>query len=91
MSDYRIVQCFGTKKRPRKPEEVCRQRYLWGAIGATSGNFGRKGAQACPNCGTMPEFAHPLNRFLGQEISLEEAEQSMEEYNKNKSQTSKSS
>lgn len=82
MSDYRIVQCFGIKKRPHKPTEQCRNRYLWIASGASSGNFGRKGAQACPNCGSPPEFRHPLNRALIGEITMEQAEAMMPEYRK---------
>lgn len=82
MSDYRVVQCFGVKKRPRKPEEACRKRYLWIARGASSGNFGRKGAQACPNCGTLPDFDHPYNRFLMGFITEEQAKAEMPEYTK---------
>lgn len=80
MSDHRVIQCFGTKRRPKKPDEQCRQRYLWIASGASSGRFGRKGAQACPNCGSIPDFRHPLNRYLGGELSLDQAEQAMPEY-----------
>lgn len=74
MSDYRVVQCFGTKRRPRKPEQICRERYLWIAVG-THGNFGRRGTHTCPNCGNLPDFTHPINRMLGGEISSEEAEE----------------
>jgi len=81
MSDYRVVQCFGVKQRPKKPTEVCRNKYLWIAAG-TSGNFGRRGAQACPNRGTPPEFAHPINRWYGGEITSEEAEKLLETYKK---------
>jgi hypothetical protein len=80
MSDYRIVKCFGIKRRPRKQDEVCRNRYVWSAGGATSGNFGRKGTQACPNCGNPPDFQHPLNMYYGGDISREEAEQRMPAY-----------
>lgn len=80
MSDYRIVQCFGIKRRPHKPDEQCRNRYLWIASGASAGNFGRKGTQACPNCGTLPEFRHPLNQALGGDITMERAEELMPEY-----------
>lgn len=81
MPDHRIVQCFGTKIRPRKPAEACRQRYLWIAAG-TSGNFGRRGTRACPNCGNLPDFQHPANRWLGGEISQAEAEELMKTYGK---------
>lgn len=79
MSDYRVVQCFGIKQRPKKPTTVCRDRYLWIASG-TSGNFGRRGTQACPNCGTPPDFKHPVNRWLGGEISQAEAEELLQTY-----------
>lgn len=82
MSDYRIVQCFGIKMVPRKPAKVCRKKYLWIAAGL-GGNFGRKGAQACPNCGNPPDFTHPYNRYLNNEITLDEAEALMPEYKKN--------
>jgi len=82
VSDHRVVQCFGVKKRPRKAAEACRKKYLWIARGA-SGNFGRKGAQACPNCGTSPDFTHPFNRYLNREITHEEAVAAMPEYTKN--------
>jgi hypothetical protein len=82
MADYRIVQCFGVKRRPKKPAEQCRNRYLWIAKGASAGQFGRKGAQACPNCGSPPEFRHPLNQALGGDITMEEAEALMPEYRK---------
>lgn len=72
MTDYRIVQCFGVKVRPRKPARPCRDKYLWTAAG-THGNFGRRGAQACPNCGTPPDFTHPVNRLLGGEITEDQA------------------
>lgn len=80
MSDYRIVQCFGTKRRPKKEDKPCRRRYLWVAGGASAGNFGRKGAQACPHCGTFPDFRHPFNRYLSGEISEEQAKEMMPEY-----------
>lgn len=82
MSDYRVVQCFGVKKRPHKAEQVCRDKYLWIARGASSGNFGRKGAQACPNCGTPPDFLHPFNRYLNREMTYDEAVAAMPEYQK---------
>jgi len=84
MSDYRIVQCFGIKRRPKKPAEICRNKYLWVARGASSGNFGRKGAQACPYCGTSPDFKHPYNRHLGGELTLEQAEAAMPQYREEK-------
>ena len=84
MSDYRVVQCFGVKRRPKKPDQICRQRYLWVARGASQGNFGRKGAQACPNCGSSPDFMHPYNRHLGGELTLDQAEAAMPEYIKMK-------
>lgn len=74
MSDHRIVQCFGTKVRPRKPARACRRRFMWTARGSSQGNFGRKGAQACPHCGTLPDFKHPVNRYLNNEITGEEAQ-----------------
>jgi len=83
MSDYRIVQCFGVKRVPKKPDTDCRKKYLWTA-GGLSGNFGRKGTQACPNCGNLPDFMHPYNRYLDNEISLDQAESAMPEYIKNK-------
>lgn len=84
MSDYRIVQCFGVKRRPGKPDQLCRNKYLWIASGASAGRFGRKGTQACPNCGTLPEFAHPVNRFLDNELSKEAAEALLPEYYKSR-------
>jgi len=80
LSDYRVVQCFGTKRRPGRPEQTCRDKYLWAAAGATAGNFGRKGVQACPNCGTPPDFRHPLNQALNGDITIEQAEAMMPEY-----------
>ncbi len=82
MSDNRIVQCFGTKRRPHKADKTCGRRFLWTARGASEGNFGRKGTQACPHCGTMPEFRHPYNRFLNGEITYEEAADAMDAYRK---------
>jgi hypothetical protein len=87
VSDSRIVQCFGVKRRPRKPARVCRQKYLWIARGASAGNFGRKGTQACPNCGTAPDFRHPLNRYYNRELTYEEATAAMPEYIKNLKQS----
>ncbi len=71
MSERRIVQCFGTLVRPGKPARPCRNRYLWIAKGV-SGGFGRKGPQACPNCGTLPNHAHPTNQMLNGEITQAE-------------------
>ena len=81
MSDRRIVQCFGIKRKPHKEDKICGRRFLWTAQGA-SGNFGGKGAQACPHCGTMPDFQHPFNSYLGGEMSYEEAEAAMPAYRK---------
>jgi hypothetical protein len=79
--DHRIVQCFGTKRRPHKEDKRCRRRFLWTSKGAGTNNFGRKGTQACPHCGTMPDFRHPLNRFLGGEFKEEsEAQDAMPAY-----------
>ena len=79
MADRRIVQCFGVKKRPHKEDKVCGRRFIWTARGA-SGNFGSKGAQACPHCGNLPDFQHPFNRFLHGEITFEQAEADMPAY-----------
>ena len=79
MSDRRVIQCFGIKRRPKKEAVPCRKRYMWIAS-AASRNFGRKGAQACPNCGTAPDFRHPLNRALNGEISEQEAIDLMPKY-----------
>ena len=79
MSDRRIVQCFGTKRKPHKPDKECRRKYVWTARGI-SGNFGGKGVQACPHCGTMPDFRHPYNKYLNVDISYEEAAAGMPEY-----------
>ncbi len=75
MADQRIVQCFGVKVRPGKAARECRKRYLWIARGASAGNFGRKGAQACPSCGTMPDFRHPINKYLDGTLSQEQAQE----------------
>ena len=49
-----------------------------------SGNFGGKGVQACPYCGTMPDFKHPANRWLNGEFnSAEEAQAAMVIYEEN--------
>ena len=82
MADQRIVQCFGVKKQPHKADKVCGRRFLWTARGASAGNFGRKGAQACPHCGTMPDFRHPFNIFLDGGMTYEEAADAMPEYRK---------
>lgn len=82
MADRRIVQCFGIKRRPHKADKVCGRKFVWTASGASSGNFGGKGTQACPNCGTLPDFQHPYNRYLNQEISYEQADADMPEYRK---------
>lgn len=79
MPDYRLVQCFGVKKRPGKETKLCRRRFKWTAAGL-SGNFGGKGVQACPYCGTMPDFAHPYNMYLVGQLSEEEAKTAMPEY-----------
>jgi len=52
---------------------------MWTAS-ALSHNFGGKGVQACPYCGTMPDFQHPFNRFLGGELSEEAARAAMPKY-----------
>lgn len=80
MPDRRIVQCFGIKRRPHKEPKVCRRQWMWTARGASSGNFGRKGAQACPYCGTPPDFKHPYNRMLAGELTRDEAIAKMDEY-----------
>ncbi len=79
MAEQRLVQCFGTKVRPHKEAKRCRRKYRWIAIGV-SGNFGRKGAQACPYCGTPPDFKHPLNRYYAGQMTLEEAKAAMNDY-----------
>ena len=80
MSDVRIVQCFGTKRRPHKEDKTCRRRFIWTAFGNGKTQFGRKGTQACPHCGTLPDFTHPLNQFLNGEITDIEAEAAMPAY-----------
>lgn len=82
MGDRRIVQCFGIKRKPGKPDKACGRKFLWTARGASSGNFGSKGTQACPHCGTLPDFQHPFNRYLNRELTYEEAEAAMPEYRK---------
>lgn len=77
--DHRIVQCFGTKRRPHKEDKACRRRFLWTSK-ASGNNFGRKGTQACPHCGTMPDFAHPFNQYLIGQLSETEAKAAMPEY-----------
>lgn len=74
MSDYRRVQCFGVSRKPKKAAKMCRRQYVWKAKGS-SGNFGRKGIQSCPHCGTLPDFSHPVNRWLNGEISQEQAQE----------------
>ena len=82
MGTHRIVQCFGTEVRPRKPTRPCRRKFLWTARGSSRGNFGSKGVQACPHCGTMPDFQHPFNIYLNREMTYEEAEAAMPAYRK---------
>jgi len=82
VSDRRVVQCFGIKKRPHKADKVCGRKFLWTARGAASGNFGSNGTQACPHCGTLPDFQHPYNRYLVGEITYEEAADLMPEFRK---------
>ena len=79
MADYKIVQCFGVKRRPHKAAKYCRRRYLWTA-GALVNRFGGRGVQACPYCGTLPDFRHPYNRHLAGEFSEEEAADMMPDY-----------
>ena len=73
MADRRLVQCFGIKRRPGKPDQKCGRRFIWTAKGAKAGGFGPKGAQACPHCGTLPNFQHPYNRHLAGQLSYDEA------------------
>jgi hypothetical protein len=80
MSDVRIVQCFGTKRRPHKEDATCRRRFMWTALGNGKTQFGRRGTQACPHCGTMPDFRHPLNKLLAGEIDPAQAEAEMPAY-----------
>ena len=75
MADQRIVQCFGVKRRPGKAAKECRKKYLWVSSGAASGSFGRKGPQACPSCGTLPNFQHPINRYLDGTLTQEAAQE----------------
>jgi len=82
MPDHRLVQCFGVKRRPGKEAKLCRRRFMWTARGA-SGNFGRKGVQACPFCGTLPDFQHPYNQYLGGAMTEDEAKLAMPEYVEN--------
>ena len=82
MGDRRIVQCFGIKKKSGKPDKICGRKFVWTARGASAGNFGSKGVQACPHCGTMPDFRHPYNRHLNGEITFEQAQADMPEYRK---------
>lgn len=84
MSDNRLVQCFGTKRRPGKPDKPCRRRFVWTAEGAARYNFGRNGSQACPHCGTLPDFRHPYNRYLSGEITFEQAKEMMPEFEQEK-------
>jgi len=71
MSDYRVVKCFGTKKVPGKEAKFCGRAFKWTSA-AMSRNFGGKGVQACPYCGTMPDFQHPVNRGLNGEFETAE-------------------
>ena len=80
MSDQRIVQCFGIKRRPRTKAKLCRRKFLWTAAGIGKNHFGRKGTQACPHCGTLPDFSHPYNKYLNGELSFEEAKSAMTDY-----------
>lgn len=80
MSDFRIVQCFGTLRRPHKEPKPCRKRYLWGAVDSNKYSFGRNGARACPICGTPPDHRHPFNKFLNGEMGEEEAKAAMPDY-----------
>ncbi len=81
MADRRVVQCFGIKKRPHKETKVCGRRFLWTARGI-AGNFGGKGTQACPHCGTLPDFRHPFNQYLDGALTYQQAEDAMPEYRK---------
>jgi len=80
MSDYRIVQCFGVKKRPHKQDKRCRKRFLWKASGTGKHQFGSRGTQACPGCGTLPNFKHPYNKYLSGDITYEEAVAQMPDF-----------
>ncbi|MBD3260345.1 MAG: hypothetical protein GF334_01485 [Candidatus Altiarchaeales archaeon] len=89
MGDFRIVQCFGVKRRPGKPAKICRRRFIWTAADAGRNNFGRRGTQACPHCGTLPDFTHPYNRYLGGELSYEQAVGMMPEWQEEKKRLGK--
>jgi len=78
--DRRIVQCFGIKKRPHKEDKVCKKLWRWTSRGASQGNFGGNGVQACPNCGTLADFQHPYNQYLANLITYEEAAAAMPEF-----------
>ena len=80
MSDVRIVQCFGTKRRQHKEDKSCRRRFMWTAFGNGKTQFGRRGTQACPHCGTLPDFTHPFNRYLSGEIEEAEAKAMMPDF-----------
>lgn len=82
MSDHRVVQCFGTRHRRGKPDKPCRRRFGWTSVGSKDSHFGARGTQACPHCGTLPVFAHPYNQYLNGEITYEEAEAAMPEFEK---------
>lgn len=84
MSDNRLVQCFGIKRRPNQPDKICRRRFIWTARDAGKNNFGRRGTQACPHCGTMPDFTHPYNRYLNGELTFEEAKSAMPNFTEEK-------
>jgi len=71
VSDHRIVKCFGTKKVPGKEAKPCRRIFKWTAS-ALAGNFGGKGVQACPYCGTMPDLQHPVNQGLHGDLQTPE-------------------
>jgi hypothetical protein len=79
VGDRRVVQCFGTKRKPGKADKPCRKQWLWTARGA-NGNFGSKGCQNCPHCGTMPDFQHPFNQYLSGDLTHEQAEAAMPAY-----------
>ena len=80
MSDYRLVQCFGIKKQPHKPDQPCQKRWMWSATEANKYRFGRTGTNACPNCGSFADFKHPYNKYLNGEMNKEQAEAAMPEY-----------
>ena len=80
MADHRIMQCFGTLRRPHKEDKSCRRRFLWTARGNGKTQFGRKGTQCCPHCGTMPDLSHPFNRYLDGEIDEEQAKAMMPDF-----------